>query len=220
MRPRDPRGAHGLSSATCLLDAGPGRTGARKCCSSRRQCSRRSTARSSRAGSTPASPRAMIDVGNDREFGFLYRAPIELLDRTFAVAPGLRHVPPSRARRDPDFAASSSCSGRSKDPTIQVRLLAGAGRRGCRRSRSGERGRRGETRSRGGWRAIPASDRLPENAARGAREARPARARRDRPQSRAGGAAGDPGRHSQADGPRGGGLRSASRPGLARVQRR
>ena len=89
-------------------------------------------------------PENMIDVGNDREFGFLYEPPIELLDRTFAslltasiclptVAPATRSGSaassscPPRDRRT--RRSRSSCSMRSPTRMPAVREAARRGRR-------------------------------------------------------------------------------------------
>ncbi len=70
-------------------------------------------------------PTGMIDVGNDREFGFLYEPPVDLLDRVFAAllpAPDLSAAPRAGAIR---LASFFLVAGRTTDPAIQASLLHG-----------------------------------------------------------------------------------------------
>jgi HEAT repeat protein len=67
-------------------------------------------------------PENMIDVGNDREFGFLYEPSLDVLERTFRSL--LTFDMPADSRRD----AIRLCSffkqpARTKDATIQAQLL-------------------------------------------------------------------------------------------------
>ncbi len=113
-------------------------------------------------------PTGMIDVGNDREFGFLYEPPADLLDRTFAalLEPGPRSQgaargdPPGQLLpgrrpvgrpRDPDGPAPGDGRPRRRGP----RGRPGRGRRRPRLDR--RRGRPGAGRAdpRRSWRPEP-----------------------------------------------------------------
>ena len=69
-------------------------------------------------------PTGMIDVGNDREFGFLHDPPTDVLDRTFAalLAPD---APPEVRRRSIRLAGFFLVPGRSANPAIQSALIQG-----------------------------------------------------------------------------------------------
>jgi hypothetical protein len=68
------------------------------------------------------NPQAMIDVGNDREFGFLYTPPQNLLDHTFAAL--LRRESNSVARRNAlRLADFFQLPAKSTDPAIQQVFL-------------------------------------------------------------------------------------------------
>jgi len=69
-------------------------------------------------------PTGMIDVGNDREFGFLHDPPADLLDRTFAALLAADASPEVR-RRSIRLASFFLVPGRSADPAIQSALLRG-----------------------------------------------------------------------------------------------
>ncbi len=64
----------------------------------------------------------MIDVGNDREFGFLYEPPADLLDRTFAAVFGSEMDAESR-RQAIQLARFFLVPGRTASPSIQMALL-------------------------------------------------------------------------------------------------
>lgn len=71
-------------------------------------------------------PESMVDVGNDREFGFLYEPPIERLDRTFASLLTLEM--PSDARRDAiRLCGFFKLPSRTDSLTIQDELLRSLG---------------------------------------------------------------------------------------------
>ncbi len=69
-------------------------------------------------------PTGMLDVGNDREFGFLYEPPAAVLDRTFAALLASDSTPEVR-RRAIQLARFFLVPGRSADPTVQAVLLDG-----------------------------------------------------------------------------------------------
>ena len=71
-------------------------------------------------------PTGMIDVGNDREFGFLYEPPGDVLDRTFAALLASESGPESR-RRSIRLASFFLVPGRTADASIQAALLKGLG---------------------------------------------------------------------------------------------
>jgi hypothetical protein len=66
----------------------------------------------------------MIDVGNDREFGFLVEPPSEVLDRTFAALLTSESTPEVR-RRAIQLARFFLVPDRSTDASIQSALLKG-----------------------------------------------------------------------------------------------
>lgn len=68
-------------------------------------------------------PTNMIDVGNDREFGFLYEPPAELLDRALAAALGADLDPDAR-RRAILLARFFLVPGRTTSPAVRSALLA------------------------------------------------------------------------------------------------
>ncbi len=69
-------------------------------------------------------PTGMIDVGNDREFGFLHEPPADVLDRTFAALLASPATPEVR-RGTIRLAGFFQVPGRSADPSIQASLLRG-----------------------------------------------------------------------------------------------
>jgi hypothetical protein len=67
-------------------------------------------------------PENMIDVGNDREFGFLHEPPVELLDRTFASL--LTFAMPAGSRQQAiKLSSFFKVPSRTTDPIIQDRIL-------------------------------------------------------------------------------------------------
>ena len=69
-------------------------------------------------------PTGMIDVGNDREFGFLYEPPTDLLDRTFAALLASPSTPEVR-RGAIRLAGFFLVPGRSADASVQSALIRG-----------------------------------------------------------------------------------------------
>jgi cellulose synthase operon protein C len=67
-------------------------------------------------------PDNMLDVGNDREFGFLYEPPADLLDRAFASLFATDARPEVR-RQALQLASFFDVPGRSSSPAIQSALL-------------------------------------------------------------------------------------------------
>jgi HEAT repeat protein len=68
-------------------------------------------------------PEGMIDVGNDREFGFLHQMPSVTLDRTFAALLSTRDLPPSSRAKAIALASFFKVPGQTVNPTIQLALL-------------------------------------------------------------------------------------------------
>ena len=67
-------------------------------------------------------PEAMIDVGNDREFGFLYQPDLSALEAAFT--PLLTADLPARSRRQAiQLAGFFKLPGRTRSPAIQMALL-------------------------------------------------------------------------------------------------
>ena len=67
-------------------------------------------------------PEAMIDVGNDREFGFLYRPELSALETAFT--PLLTADLSARSRRQAiQLAGFFKLPGRTRSPAIQTALL-------------------------------------------------------------------------------------------------
>jgi HEAT repeat protein len=67
-------------------------------------------------------PTNMIDVGNDREFGFLYEPPASVLDRVFAAL--LDASLPAESRRQAiALARFFVVPGRTEDPAVRAALL-------------------------------------------------------------------------------------------------
>jgi hypothetical protein len=67
-------------------------------------------------------PEAMIDVGNDREFGFLYEPGLADLEKTFA--PLLEgELPPQSRRQALQLASFFRLTGRTRNPAIQLAVL-------------------------------------------------------------------------------------------------
>jgi hypothetical protein len=66
-------------------------------------------------------PTPMIDVGNDREFGFLYEPPLEQLERTFVplLSAGL---PPGPRRQAVDLARFFGLPGQTRHPVLLASL--------------------------------------------------------------------------------------------------
>jgi HEAT repeat protein len=71
-------------------------------------------------------PEAMIDVGNDREFGFLFEPPLETIEATFAplLAAQLDPVPRRQALQ---LARFFRLPGRTADSSVQLALLSKLG---------------------------------------------------------------------------------------------
>jgi HEAT repeat protein len=69
-------------------------------------------------------PSGMLDVGNDREFGFLFEPPLEVLDRTFAALLS-SDLNPEVRRRAIQLASFFQVPARSSDSSIQIALLKG-----------------------------------------------------------------------------------------------
>ena len=68
-------------------------------------------------------PEAMIDVGNDREFGFLYQPDLSALEATFAPTLDRRSAGAGRGARPSSSRASSSCLAGLTAPSIQTAVL-------------------------------------------------------------------------------------------------
>ena len=68
-------------------------------------------------------PENMIDVGNDREFGFLFEPPLELLERTFTALLSADLPPESPAAGYPALQLLQGARARPTNPTIQAQLL-------------------------------------------------------------------------------------------------
>ncbi|QEH37458.1 HEAT repeat protein [Aquisphaera giovannonii] len=69
-------------------------------------------------------PEAALDIGNDREFGFLYEVPTEPLDRAFAAILGDATLDPISRRRAIQLCRFFKLPGRTANEAIQSRLLA------------------------------------------------------------------------------------------------
>jgi HEAT repeat protein len=69
-------------------------------------------------------PEAMIDVGNDREFGFLYQPELSALEPVFTRLLNTE-LPADALRRAIELAGFFKVPGRSKNPLIQSALLRG-----------------------------------------------------------------------------------------------
>jgi HEAT repeat protein len=67
-------------------------------------------------------PTGMLDVGNDREFGFVYEPSRSVLDRTFAALLADGATPETR-RRSIQLATFFQVSSRTVDPTIPLAIL-------------------------------------------------------------------------------------------------
>ena len=70
-------------------------------------------------------PTGMIDVGNDREFGFLYDPPGDLLDRTFGALLAAPDLPAATRAGAIRLASFFLVPGRTADPAIRASLLQG-----------------------------------------------------------------------------------------------
>lgn len=69
-------------------------------------------------------PNSTIDVGNDREFGFLFDPPLDVLERTFAaVLESTRADPPEPRRQAIQLCSFFQVPERTTNPVIQARLL-------------------------------------------------------------------------------------------------
>jgi hypothetical protein len=68
-------------------------------------------------------PENMLDVGNDREFGFLYEPPLEMLERSFAalLTAELRPFPRKQAI---ELSSFFKVPARTRDKTIQTRFIS------------------------------------------------------------------------------------------------
>ncbi len=69
-------------------------------------------------------PTNMLDVGNDREFGFLYEPPTDVLDRTFEAVFQAEASPEVR-RQSILLASFFLVPGRTSSPVVQSALLKG-----------------------------------------------------------------------------------------------
>jgi HEAT repeat protein len=67
-------------------------------------------------------PQAMIDVGNDREFGFLYEPPLQSIETTFARLLAANLKPASR-RQALQLASFFRLTSYTSRPTVQLALL-------------------------------------------------------------------------------------------------
>ena len=88
-------------------------------------------------------PEAMIDVGNDREFGFLYQPDLSALEAAFSRL--LTADLPAKARRQAiQLAGFFKLPGRTRSAAIQIALLRRLSDPRARRPRggAGHRGRR------------------------------------------------------------------------------
>ena len=65
----------------------------------------------------------MIDVGNDREFGFLYEPPLDVLERTFTALLAA-NLPPEPRRQAIQLCSFFKVPERTSSVAIQARLLA------------------------------------------------------------------------------------------------
>ena len=68
-------------------------------------------------------PEDMIDVGNDREFGFLYEPPLDVLERTFTALLAA-NLPPEPRRQAIQLCSFFKVPERTSSVAIQARLLA------------------------------------------------------------------------------------------------
>ena len=82
-------------------------------------------------------PEAMIDVGNDREFGFLYHPTLAELEAAFSPLLEAELPAVSRRRRPSSSPASSSCPAEVEIAAIQIGRSAAAVRSRRRRARGG-----------------------------------------------------------------------------------
>ena len=87
-------------------------------------------------------PEAMIDVGNDREFGFLYQPDLSALETAFHAALGRRAARARRGARPSSSRAFSSCRAGATTSLDPDRPVAQA-RRSRTRGPQGGRGHRG-----------------------------------------------------------------------------
>ena len=71
-------------------------------------------------------PENMIDVGNDREFGFLYEPPLELLERTFTTL-FAANLPTEPRRQAIQLCSFFKVPERTSNAAIQAHLLAALG---------------------------------------------------------------------------------------------
>ena len=70
-------------------------------------------------------PTGMIDIGNDREFGFLYQPPANLLDRVFHALMSASDLSPNARMGAIRLAGFFEVAGRTTDPSIQTAILTG-----------------------------------------------------------------------------------------------
>ena len=70
-------------------------------------------------------PTGMIDIGNDREFGFLYQPPAELLDRLFHALMSAPDLSPNARMGAIRLAGFFEVAGRTTDPIVQTTILSG-----------------------------------------------------------------------------------------------
>ena len=106
-------------------------------------------------------PEDMIDVGNDREFGFLYEPPLDAARADLRLAPGRRPAPRVARRQAIQLCSFFKLPDRTSDATIQAQLLRRAGRPGRRRPRGGTAVVGGELASERRWRTIARRRRRP-----------------------------------------------------------
>jgi hypothetical protein len=65
----------------------------------------------------------MFDVGNDREFGFLYEPPLEQLEKTFAAILSVQNYDVGVSRQAIELCSFFKVPERTSNATIQARLL-------------------------------------------------------------------------------------------------
>ena len=162
-------------------------------------------------------PENMIDVGNDREFGFLYEPPLALLERTFTVL-FTASLPTEPRRQSIQLCSFFKVPERTSNAAIQARLLAALADSDTTRASGGPRCCRQRTvahRRRG----RRGTDQRSERRADRVRICRRSRGRacRDRPERPPEREPVDQGRDSQPVAPRGCRRRLAARSGTARV---
>ena len=161
-------------------------------------------------------PENMIDVGNDREFGFLYEPPLDVLERTFTALLAA-NLPPEPRRQAIQLCSFFKVPERTSSVAIQARLLAALADSDASVPRGGPRCRWQRTvpHRRRGRRGTDQRAERHSDPVRIWRRSR-GRACRDRPQRPPGREPGDQGRNSQPVAPRGCRSRLAPRSRTAR----